>query len=267
MEKDTLQELQRNWEGLAQTDPLWAICTHPDKKNQRWTREEFFATGQEEIAQVLRCVESLGLALDKRSAALDFGCGAGRLTRAMAEHFAECWGVDIAPTMIKRAQELNADLPRCRFVLNARPDLAALQAMLPSGMEFGFIYTSIVLQHIPIPLAAKYLREMMRVLMPGGVLVFQVLSAVKDSALRRLRRKLAIRTRIRTLLSGGLSYVMEMNCLAESDVRAIVAECEARVVDVRLTNSCNPAFSGRLKYLQEEPAKGFISKQYCVTKG
>ena len=37
----------------------------------------------------------------RRSRSLDFGCGIGRLTQAMAEFFEVCDGVDISPTMIR----------------------------------------------------------------------------------------------------------------------------------------------------------------------
>lgn len=36
----------RNWEGIARADPLWSICTHPDRKDGKWGREEFFETGR-----------------------------------------------------------------------------------------------------------------------------------------------------------------------------------------------------------------------------
>src|SRR5690348_9101645 len=119
-----LAEAKRNWEGLAQTDPLWAICTDPEKRHSKWSREEFFATGRDEIARVLECVKSLGLELDRSAPALDFGCGVGRLTRGMAAYFPECWGVDISPTMVRLAKEFNQDQPRCNFAANERPELS-----------------------------------------------------------------------------------------------------------------------------------------------
>ena len=259
---DRLRELQKNWEGLARTDPLWAICTDPLKKNNGWSREEFFATGRDEIARVVSCVESLGQKLDWSAPALDFGCGVGRLTRAMAEHFRKCWGVDISPTMVRMAEEFNADRPQCHFLLNEGDQLAGL----PEN-HFGFIYTSIVLQHIPETITRKYLQEMVRVLKPGGVLVFQIPAALRGSALARLRHKLALRSRLRKLLRKQDGYVMEMHCMAEDDVRAVIAACGARVVDARLTNSCDPSFNGKLRYLDREPEQGFVSTQYCVTKG
>ncbi|MBZ5506725.1 MAG: class I SAM-dependent methyltransferase [Acidobacteriia bacterium] len=257
----SLQELQRNWEGFAQTDPLWAICTDPNKRNNRWSREEFFVTGKSEVKIILGCLAEVGVPIVRNSPALDFGCGVGRLTRALAAYFPECWGVDISPTMIALAREFNQDLPRCRFLLNEQNQLQGLQ-----DNYFGFIYTSIVLQHIAEPFNRKYISELVRVLKPGGTLVFQMPDSLRGSLLRKLRARLALRSKVKSLLGGGKLFRMEMHCLEEAAIRKMVAESGARVLDVRLTNSADAAFCGKLQYLKQEPESGYVSKQYCVVK-
>ncbi|HEY2115313.1 MAG TPA: class I SAM-dependent methyltransferase [Candidatus Angelobacter sp.] len=257
----SLQKLQRTWEGLAQADPLWAICTDPAKQNRRWSRKEFFATGKNEVAVVLGCVAGLGVSVDGKEPALDFGCGVGRLTRALAEHFAECCGVDISPTMITLAKEFNHDLPQCRFLLNERDKLESL----PDNY-FGFVYTSIVLQHIAERYIRKYIAELVRVLRPGGVLVFQLPDSLRGSALTKIRAKVALRARLNSVLRKQEMGGMEMHCIRERAVRQLVQTSGAQVVDVRLTNSSEPSFCGNLQYLKAEPQSGFVSKQYCVIK-
>jgi ubiquinone/menaquinone biosynthesis C-methylase UbiE len=256
-----LKELQRNWEGLAQADPLWAICTDPEKKHRQWTREEFFATGRKEVEVVLGYVAGMSIFINRTLPALDFGCGAGRLTRALAEYFPECCGVDISPTMIRMAQELNRDLPRCRFLLNEDARLKGL----PDNY-FGFIYTSIVLQHIAEPYSYKYIEELVRVLKPGGALVFQVPARLCGNEAARGRVKLALRARLRAFLGHRKTCSMEMHCIKESVIRKLINQNGAHVVDVRLTNSCDPSFSGNLQYQTQEPQAGYVSKQYCVVK-
>jgi SAM-dependent methyltransferase len=108
--------------------------------------------------------------------ALDFGCGVGRLTQALAGKFSECDGVDIAPSMIARANELNRFGNRCRYHVNDRNDLA-----LFGDDVFDLIYSDIVLQHIPPEFGAAYIRDFTGVLAPGGVLVFQIPSHVLGS--------------------------------------------------------------------------------------
>jgi ubiquinone/menaquinone biosynthesis C-methylase UbiE len=256
-----IKELQRNWEGLAQADPLWAICTDPSKRNRQWTQEEFFATGRKEIEAVLGYAARVGLCIDKRSPALDFGCGVGRLTRAMSEYFSECCGVDISPTMITMAQELNRDCPRCYFQLNEGTRLQYLQ-----DNYFGFIYTSLVLQHIAAPSSHQYIAELVRVLKPGGVLIFQVPETLRANSLTKVRARVALRSRLRSIFARQKPCAMEMHCIKEPVIRNLIAQNHARVVDVALTNSCDPSFSGDLQYLTQEPLRGYVSKQYCVVK-
>ena len=258
---NSLKELQRNWEGLAQADPLWAICTDPRKHNNQWTQEEFFATGRKEVETVFGYAARIGLCIDTTSPALDFGCGVGRLTRALAEYFPECCGVDISPTMISLAHEMNRDQSKCRFQLNDDIQLKGL----PDNY-FGFIYTSLVLQHVGAPSSHQYIAEFIRVLKSGGVLVFQIPERLRANSLARLRTRLALRARLRSMFGLKKHYAMEMHCIKESIIQKLIAKNGAHVVDVAITNSCDPSFSGDLQYLAQEPLQGYVSKQYCVIK-
>lgn len=257
----SLKELQRNWEGLAQADPLWAICTDPGKRNSQWAREDFFATGRKEIEAVFQYTAKIGLCIDKTSPALDFGCGVGRLTHALAKHFPECIGVDISPTMINLAREMNRDLPNCRFQLNEDIQVEGLQ-----DNYFGFIYTSLVLQHIAEPCSHRYMAELVRVLKPCGALIFQAPDRLRATLLTRLRAKLALRSRLESILGRQKPCAMEMHCIKESVVQKLVVQNGAQIVNVAITNSCDPSFSGDLRYLTQEPLQGYVSKQYCVIK-
>ena len=258
---NSLKELQRNWDGLAQADPLWAICTDPAKRNSQWTREEFFATGRNEIEAVLGYAARIGIHIDKTAPALDFGCGVGRLTRALAQYFPECVGLDISPAMITLARDLNRDLPNCRFQLNESIQMKGLPANY-----FGFIYTSLVLQHIAGPYSHEYIAEFVRVLRTGGILICQVPEKLHADSLTKLRTRLALRSRLRSVLGRPKPYAMEMHCIRESVIRKLIARLGARVVNVALTNSCDPSFCGDLQYLTQEPLQGYVSKQYCVIK-
>jgi SAM-dependent methyltransferase len=163
-----LDDLQSHWNEWGRRDPYWAIISRPDRRGNRWDLDEFLRTGVDEIAALLASLQKLGVAV-RTGRALDFGCGVGRVTQALAGTFAECDGVDIAPSMIERAHELNRFGDRCRYHVNDRDDLA----LFGDGV-FDFVYSVIVLQHIAPEFTAAYLREFTRVLAPGGVLVFQL---------------------------------------------------------------------------------------------
>jgi SAM-dependent methyltransferase len=156
------------WERHAQQDPLWAILSDPTKKGRKWDLQTFFETGAREISIVLYRLAELDLAIP-RAAALDFGCGVGRLTQALGVHFDHAVGVDISPTMIRLAEKLNRHPGRVRYVTNSREDLSIFDTS-----TFDFIYSDIVLQHVDPASTRKYLPEFVRTLKKGGVLVFQL---------------------------------------------------------------------------------------------
>jgi SAM-dependent methyltransferase len=166
--QDTSRELRRlrsRWEAFGREDPLWAVLANPSKRGRRWDVDEFFATGEAEITSLLEQLSALGL-LVKRGTALDFGCGVGRLTRALAVSFDRVVGVDVSLAMVEEARRLN---PALTFLHNPASDLA----ILPGG-SIDVLYSRLVLQHVPPDLTLKYLHEFGRVLSAGGVGVFQI---------------------------------------------------------------------------------------------
>ena len=163
-----LKELQRNWNQLGKRDPLWAILMWNDKKDNKWDPDEFFETGKQEIKDVMQYVAKLGL-LQQRGRALDFGCGAGRLTQALATYFEAVVGIDIAPSMVKLAKRYNRFGARCLYYVNDADNLRVFP-----DQEFHFIYSNIVLQHMRPDYVKSYIREFLRVLKPQGVLIFQL---------------------------------------------------------------------------------------------
>jgi SAM-dependent methyltransferase len=163
-----LPALRRHWERLARRDPYWAVLTDPDKRGGGWDVAEFFRSGTDEIDSALERAGALGIVVTRRRA-LDFGCGAGRLTQAMAAHFTRCDGVDISESMLRLAERHNRYPDRCAYHLNTAQDLA-----LFADESFDFVYSTLVLQHMEPRYSTHYMRELARVLAPGGLLVFQV---------------------------------------------------------------------------------------------
>ena len=172
----TLRGVQKNWNKLAETDPFRAIldgagCTDP---------ESFFATGKIEIGEVIEYAATLNFPKSRKKA-LDFGCGAGRLTQALAEHFDEVRGVDISPVMIQLAEKHNQHPERCRYVLNEEGHLRQFE-----DRQFDLIYSNITLQHMRPRWSKAYIQDFVRLLAPGGLLIF----LVPDRRIAPLRARL-----------------------------------------------------------------------------
>jgi SAM-dependent methyltransferase len=239
---------------------MWAVLTDPSRKGNKWDSGEFFETGKREINKVLDHVRSQGLAPDFQGTALDFGCGVGRLTQALASCFGRVFGVDISATMVERAQRHNRFPDACRYICNT-------SNTLPFGdEEFSFIYSSIALQHIEPRYIEGYIAEFLRVLNPGGILVFQVADQRKGESFRSLAGRMRRQARLPLEVAGWLDGLMEVHCVPEARVRAILAGGSCRIADVRITNSLAPDFNGDLQYLAVEPSRGYVSKQFSVVK-
>jgi len=140
-----LDKLKNDWESLAERDALWAILTDAAKASGKWDITEFMATGEAEIETVLGHLARIGFSPDFGGSALDFGCGVGRLAQPLARRFASCIGLDISQQMIEKAEALN-QCTNCQYVV------ADSDTRLPfPDASFSFIYSNIVLQHVPAP--------------------------------------------------------------------------------------------------------------------
>jgi SAM-dependent methyltransferase len=158
---------RRDWEELARADPLWAVASSPEHRYGRWDEDAFYAAGERKVAKLVQRLDGLGLPVAGERA-LDFGCGAGRLTLPLSQHFAEVVGVDIAPAMLERARARAAGREDVRFVLDPG-DLSSVTG------SFALVYTGLVLQHQPSGAHMQAtLTRLGRLVAPGGTLVAQL---------------------------------------------------------------------------------------------
>lgn len=164
----SFEQLKSDWNALGADDPLWAVLTDASRRGGRWNPDEFFATGVADVELLRARAAEIGVPI-VGGRALDFGCGVGRLSQALAPHLAQVDGVDIAPSMIELARRFDRSGGRCRFHVNPDPDLRAFE-----NDAFDLVFSRIVLQHMPPALSRGYLREFVRVLRPGGLLAFQL---------------------------------------------------------------------------------------------
>ncbi|GAA2814359.1 class I SAM-dependent methyltransferase [Crossiella cryophila] len=164
--------LQATWDNLGKQDPYWAVLSDPDRRHNRWDHDEFMATGHRHVQHVAGRLAELDLKFTGR--VLDFGCGLGRLSNALAETGLDVVGVDIAPSMVEQARTMARFPERTEFVAYDGRALPFEDASFDGALSL------IVLQHIPpLPKVASLL-ELVRVVRPGGLLVLQLPSHRKN---------------------------------------------------------------------------------------
>jgi SAM-dependent methyltransferase len=159
---EVLDRMRDDWNARAGEDANYYVAFGRRSQDD----EEFFATA----AGVVRKLESGLGRLRARDAALEIGCGPGRLMRPLSRHFGEIHGVDVSDEMIRLARERLSDIPHAHPHHNSGSDLS----LFPDA-RFDFVYSYAVFQHIPSrEVVFNYLREAWRVLKTGGILRCQI---------------------------------------------------------------------------------------------
>ena len=155
--------------------------------------ERFWAEGERDLDTLLG---GLGASIDARDEVLEIGCGVGRLTRVLAARAATVRALDVSERMLERARKLNPSLTNVAWTLG---DGCSLSQIGTGSVDV--CVSHVVFQHIPDAcITLGYVREIGRVLRPGGWAAFQIsndpavhakapgLARVKNTALAILRR-------------------------------------------------------------------------------
>jgi len=206
-----------DWNELARREPYFAVLTDRQFLSANLddaARRAFFASGE---ADVERLFAAIGNGFRPRTA-LDFGCGVGRLTRALAGRVEEAVGCDVSPEMIARARE---NVPNATFI-------TSLEQV--RDRRFDLIVSLIVFQHIPPAEGLRTLSALLRLLAPGGVAALHFTLRRPGGALRRAARALRARLpwlhRLAQRWEGDelrLPY-MQMNEYDPAEVRRCIVE-------------------------------------------
>lgn len=161
----------RQWERYGAVDPYYGVLSKPDFHRSRLdeaARERFFQTGHRHIAESLAAIESLLGSDFQWRAALDFGCGVGRLTLPLAERCEHVYGLDVSPSMLREAERNARRMGLTNIEWSSAERLDEL-----SG-DYDLVHSYLVFQHIPARGGERIFAKLVRGLRPGGVGSIQV---------------------------------------------------------------------------------------------
>ncbi len=152
-----MRDTDSDWERIGQEEPYYGVLTHDRflRKNiDEQALQDFWDTGEADYAHLTTTIQH-HLGDFKPHTALDFGCGVGRLTRAMAKRCGSVFGVDVAEGMLIEARKDR--LPNIEYVRE-----------IPVA-KVDWVHSSMVLQHIPPVRGYVLIDDLMARLNPGGV--------------------------------------------------------------------------------------------------
>ena len=127
----------------------------------------FWADGEVDLDRLLGAV---GVSIEPADDVLEIGCGVGRLTRVLAARAASVRALDVSQRMLDLATEHNPSLQNVDWILGDGSTLSGIDA----GSADACV-SHVVFQHIPdANITLGYVREIGRVLKPGGWAAFQI---------------------------------------------------------------------------------------------
>jgi SAM-dependent methyltransferase len=163
-----LEKMRKDWDERARENARYYVATG----TEHWTDADFFASGERTVAEEI-LTDMINVCQGKLPAdmrVLEIGCGAGRVTRALARLFGEVHAVDVSGEMVGLAGQALANYPKAFVYQNNGTDLSVVP-----DLPFDFAFSSIVFQHIPSrEVIENYVREVCRLLRPGALFKFQV---------------------------------------------------------------------------------------------
>jgi SAM-dependent methyltransferase len=250
MSPNRIERQRRDWEEVADFNPEWGVLTDSTAKQEGWDLDPFLASGEFQIAETMKVADRLGLP-SGRGAALDFGCGVGRLATSLSTRFERYTGVDISEGMLQRARELNAANRNCEFALNDREDLGAFD-----DASYDAIFSFLVLQHMSDPeMIHRYLVEFARVLRPGGLIAVQLVTHVPLIYRLRVRRRLY-------RLARAVGVSVDKAHLSGLQSMAITAVGVDDVLGLFERTGCSVR-----EHATDTAQQGVLSTTFYVTKG
>jgi SAM-dependent methyltransferase len=180
---------ERFWDERAREQALFFVDNTVDYRQP--DVERFWAHGEAALERILA---ELRLEIGRGETVVEIGCGIGRMTRPLAVRAGSVVAVDVSAEMLARARELNPQLENVRWLHGDGASLAGVADASADGC-----FSHVVFQHLPDPeLTLGYVREMGRVLRPGGWAAFGVST---DPSAHRPRRR--ARWRLAALLRRG----------------------------------------------------------------
>jgi SAM-dependent methyltransferase len=204
-----IAKVKAAWTHMGQERPHHSVLTNDAflPHNLPQTIDQFWASGEAEVAQVLAIMKAHGQSAAGK-ACVEYGCGVGRITGVLARQFEHYHAYDISAAHLAEARKRidSLGLANVSLVQCADTFLADLEPC-------DLFYSRIVFQHNPPPLMDALVRSSLKALKPGGLAIFQLPTYAVGYSFDFER-----------WLKAGHTLDMEMHCLPQRYVFQAIAD-------------------------------------------
>ena len=212
--------VESTWERLGREDPYWSVVTWEGFSKERFQQNEeaFWQGGKQDVARLMAWLQRNRVMPRPEWTCLEYGCGTGRVTRWLADHFKSVIACDISSAHLSIA--------RSRCDSSSGVQLRRIEKLeevndLPRA---DLLFSIIVLQHNPPPIIAHILAGLLANIRPGGIAYFQVPTFWRG-----------YRFDVNEYLAG-VGSGMEMHVLPQRHVFDIACKNQCHVLEVQADN-------------------------------
>jgi len=156
------------WEKWGERDPLFAVATWRGKERgnpEAWTDDEFYELGRLDWADFQCQWQHYGL---RAGSCVEIGCGAGRITKQLAQSFQHVTGVDVSQHQLDYARQ-RVSAANVAFTLSGGTQSPLADAQCDAAFSVH------VFQHFESHKDAfAVFRDLHRILKPNGTLMIHL---------------------------------------------------------------------------------------------
>jgi SAM-dependent methyltransferase len=171
--RSVFAHIRESWSSLGKDDPYYSVLTRGKFWRPRMSAkriEEFYESGKDEVDRLFKTLERNGIDHISFQKCLDFGCGAGRISRWLSDEFEAVFAYDVSEDYLEIARKYFEKKSISNVTFQQVTDVGDFE----SFPKVDLIYSVIVLQHNPPPVIHRAISHFMRALNSGGVAFFQV---------------------------------------------------------------------------------------------
>lgn len=171
--QEIFSHIQSSWTSLGLNDPYYSVLTREKfwkKLMSKKKIDEFYESGRQEVDRFFSTLSRNNIDYSAYSKCLDYGCGAGRISRWLSEKFETIHAYDVSENYLEMAKKyLNSkDISNVKFQQVTSVD------DLENFPKVDVIYSVIVLQHNPPPIIHRIIVQFMNALNSSGIAFFQL---------------------------------------------------------------------------------------------
>ena len=128
--KRIFKHIQKNWTSLGLNDPYFSVLTQGEFEKESMSNKrinEFYESGKKEVDRLFKTLARNSIDASSFRNCLDFGCGAGRISRLLSGSFETVYAYDVSKNYLKMARKYlesidisNVDFRRVKNLFRCR---------------------------------------------------------------------------------------------------------------------------------------------------